>query len=62
LASKQVDPGDTIDTATHYLHKLQAEGWTLETLNHELEYGQSRKSGPKLLIASVVTVRLIPRW
>jgi hypothetical protein len=60
--AKQVDAGDTIDSATHYLHKLQAEGWTLETLNHTLEYGQSRKHGPKLLIASVVTVRLIPRW
>ena len=60
--AKQVDPGDTIDGATHYLHKLQSEGWTLERLDHKLEYGESRKGGPKLLIASVVTVRLIPRW
>lgn len=58
---KKVDPGDTIDQATHYLHRLQAEGWTLSNLEHELEYGQSRPNGPKLLISSTVTIKLIPR-
>ena len=62
MASKHVDPGDTIDGATHYLHKLQSEGWTLQKLDHELEYAESRKNGPKLLVASKVIIRLIPRW
>lgn len=62
MAKGKVDPGDTIDQATHYLHKLQAEGWTLEGMTHELEYGESRKDGPKLLIRSTVTIKLIPRY
>jgi hypothetical protein len=62
LANKKIDVGDTIDSATHYLHKLQSEGWTLQKMDHELEYSQSRKDGPKLLVASKVIIRLIPRW
>jgi hypothetical protein len=62
LANKKIDAGDTIDSATHYLHKLQSEGWTLQHLDHELEYAKSRNGGPKLLVASKVIIRLIPRW
>ena len=62
MANNKVDAGDTIDQATHYLHKLQSEGWTLEELSHNLEYGESRKGGPKLLIRSTVTIKLTPRY
>lgn len=60
--AKKVDVGDTIDSATHYLHKLQAEGWTLAELSHELEYAKTRKDGPKLLIGSTLKIKLVPRW
>ena len=60
MGNKKVDPGDTIDQVTHYLHKLQAEGWTLQGLYHELDYGES-KSGTKLLISSTLKIKLIPR-
>jgi hypothetical protein len=60
VGNKKVDPGDTIDHVTHYLHKLQAEGWTLQGLSHDLDYGES-KSGSKLLISSTLKIKLIPR-
>jgi len=60
--AKKVETGDTIDSATHYLHKLQSEGWTLSELSHELEYAKARKDGPKLLIGSTLIIKLVPRW
>lgn len=61
MGNKKIDPGDTIDTATHFFHRLQAEGWTLTQFNHELEYSESA-TGQKLLVGSTVTVKMIPRW
>jgi hypothetical protein len=60
MGKQKIESQDTIDTATHFLHRLQADGWALEGLEQEIEYAQARPGGPKLVIGSVVTIKLIP--
>ena len=58
----RMDAADTVDVATHLLHRLAAEGWVLESYDFDIEYATPSKNpkDPKLPIASVVTVRLVP--
>ena len=56
----RLDAADTVDVATNLLHKLQAEGWTLEESGLEIEYGLLKPGAPKLPIRAVVTVKLVP--
>ena len=57
---KRIDAADTIDAATHFLHRLQADGWGLEALACDIEYQSPRPGARKLPIAATVTVRLTP--
>lgn len=61
---RRIDAADTVDTATHHLHRLQAEGWVLERLDTRMEYGTVSKDPkaktPKIPVAAVITVRLVP--
>lgn len=57
---KRIDSSDTIDEATHYLHRLQSAGWGLQSIEHEIEYGSASPKSPKLPIRATVTIRLIP--
>lgn len=59
MSPKRMDAADTIDVATHYLHRLQAEGWTLKGLNHEIAYHQI-SAMTKLPTEAVVTITLVP--
>ena len=58
---RRLDAIDTIDTATHLLHRLQSEGWVLDSIEHHLEYTELSKKGPFLPIGAEVTIHLIPR-
>lgn len=61
---RRIDAADTVDTATHHLHRLAAEGWVLEQLDTKIEYATVAKDpsakAPKIPVATVVTVRLVP--
>jgi hypothetical protein len=57
---KRIDGADTVDTATHFLHRLQAEGWVLDELEHFVEYSSPTAKGQKMPISATVTVRLSP--
>lgn len=57
--AKRTDPEDTIDTAIHFLAKLQAEGWGLVNLEQSIDYAKVGKH--KLPYAATVTLKLIPR-
>jgi hypothetical protein len=57
---KRLDAGDTIDVATHFLHRLQAEGWGVLDLEHHIEYVPTRPGGRKLPVEATVTIRLTP--
>ena len=60
--AQRVTAEDTVDSAIHMLHKMQAEGWGMESLNAEVEYAKVGDSKPvKIPVATVVTVRLVPR-
>ena len=58
---RRMDAVDTIDTATNYLHRLQSDGWALESIEHNIEYAELSKKGPLLPIGAELTIRLIPR-
>ncbi len=60
MSPKRIDAADSIDTATHLLHRLQADGWVLDTIQSEAEYYQAKDEAPKLPIRTVVTIALIP--
>lgn len=57
---KRMDPQDTIDTATHFLHRLQAEGWALSDLEHSIEYAGVSPKGVRLPVSASVSIKLIP--
>ncbi len=57
--AKRTDPPDTVDLAIHWLLKLQAEGWSLESLTHTIEYGEVGKH--RLPYSAILTVTLTPR-
>jgi hypothetical protein len=56
----RIDAPDTIDSAIHCLAKLQSEGWRLDYMNQEVEYGKSHKKAVAMPVATTVTVRLRP--
>lgn len=60
MGKQKIDSSDTVDTATHFLHRLQSEGWAVKRLEHDIEYGQSTRNGPRKVIRAVVIVELIP--
>lgn len=57
---RRLDAQDTVDIATHLLHRLQAEGWVLEEMEHEIEYVRLDPKAPRLPVRATVVVRLIP--
>lgn len=60
MSPKRIDAADTVDTATHLLHRLQADGWALEAMEHTLEYAGLSEKSPKLPVRVVVQIKLIP--
>jgi hypothetical protein len=63
MAKGRIDAADTIDTATHFLHRLAAEGWALASLEHEFQYGSPAPKDPKaplLPIEAKLVITLIP--
>lgn len=58
--SKRIDPEDTVDNATHFLHRLQADGWGIESMETEISYGQTSPKAKKIPTRATVTIRLIP--
>ncbi len=60
MSPKRMDGPDTVDLVTHYLHRLQAEGWVLEDMSHEVEYQQINGKGPKLPSRSRYVINLVP--
>ena len=55
---KRVDGADTVDVATHLLHRWQSEGWGLEHADSEVEYARVGKH--RLPVRVTVTVSLVP--
>jgi hypothetical protein len=51
---------DTIDVATHFLHRLQADGWGLAGIEHHIEYVAPKPGARKLPIEATVLIRLTP--
>jgi len=58
--AKRIDAEDTIDVVTHFLHRLQAEGWGIESLEHGIEYAQLGEKSKKMPVSAMVKIRLIP--
>lgn len=55
---KRIDAEDTVDLATHFLHRLQAEGWGVASIEHQVEY--QSVGARKLPVGATVLVRLVP--
>ena len=57
---KRMDAPDTVDLALHWLAKLQSEGWGVERVETDIDYGRASKHGIKLPISAMLTIRLSP--
>lgn len=57
---KRLDAEDTVDSVTHFLHRLQADGWGIESMEHHIDYVAPKPGGRKLPVAASVTVTLTP--
>ncbi len=59
--SKRRDAVDTVDVATHQLHRWQAEGYGVADLETRVDYSDTELTGGvRLPVEVFVTVRLIP--
>ena len=63
MAKTRIDGADTVDNATHALHRLQSDGWIVKRLNTRFVHASpnGKKSGTALPVKAIVTVELIPR-
>jgi hypothetical protein len=62
MGKRRLDAPDTVDVATHMLHRLQAEGWAVEELEWNVEYQTLEDKGARIPVGAEVTVRLVPRF
>lgn len=60
MGKQKLEPSDTVDAATHLLHRLQADGWTVKNVEQDYDYGTTRPGGRKLLISQTITIELVP--
>jgi hypothetical protein len=58
--AKRIDGSDTVDNATHLLHRLQADGWVTQSVKADFEYGEIPGGRAKIPVRSFVIVELIP--
>ncbi len=56
--SRRIDGEDTVDIATHLLHRLQAEGFAVKSCDWDVTYEQVGKI--QLPVGATVVVELIP--
>lgn len=58
--AKRIEPSDTVDTAIHFLHRLAADGWAVQSIVCGIDSQAPSAKGVKVPIEATVTVRLIP--
>lgn len=56
--SKRIDAEDTVDTAVHFLHRLQVDGWAVTAVACDIDYHALGKH--RLPVEATVTVKLVP--
>ena len=58
--AKRIDGSDTVDNATHLLHRLQADGWVVKDAGVKFEYGTvGTKVNAKIPVRASVTIELV---
>lgn len=57
---KTIGGNDTVDNATHLLHRLQADGWGVRNVSVEFDYAALDGKASRLLVGATVHVELIP--
>ena len=57
---KRFDPEDTVDEATHLLHRLQADGLAVLTTKIAWDWSEPIKGSQRLPVRATVTIELIP--
>jgi len=57
--AKRVDAADTVDPVIHFLHRLQAEGWGVRSMTHEVDY-ERVGNGARLPVEATVLIKLEP--
>lgn len=60
MTPKRLDAQDTVETAIHFLSKLQSEGWSLDHLEQFIEYATLSKKGVRTPVEAVVKITLRP--
>lgn len=58
---KRIDTPDTLDPVLGLLMRLQAEGWGLASLSHDIDYAAPGEHARRIPVGGTVTVRLVPR-
>lgn len=57
---KRIDPEDTIDTAHHFLYRLAAEGWGVQSVKCDIDYEKPGRKARRLPVEATVVVKLRP--
>lgn len=58
--AKRPEAEETIDTAFHFLHHLQLEGWGVEKVEFDVEYGKPDRHAKQVPVKATVVVKLKP--
>lgn len=56
----RINGEDTVDNLTHFLHRLQADGWGIVTMDHKIRYDKVTQKGRKIPTSAKIVVELIP--
>lgn len=57
---RNADQGASIETAIHFLLKIQSEGWVLESMEYLIDHSRPRPEGPRLPVEAALIIRLAP--
>jgi len=58
---KRIDTPDTLEPVLGLLMRLQADGWGLQSVTHDIDYAAPGDGHRHIPVGGTVTVRLVPR-
>jgi hypothetical protein len=58
--AKAISSSDTVDNATHFLHRLQADGWAIKSIDTDFDYASTTPKSPKFPVEATITIKLLP--
>lgn len=57
---KRLDAEDTAESAIHFIQKQMVEGWGVDDLHWQVDFGRPGPKGKRIPIGATITIHLKP--